>query len=341
MPQRRILKTGALTLLGIVIFGAGMYTGIETLGDISEKKCRDRFTFINADVVCEDQEAYISKAPYLGLQSEIHTYIEQKKMQGAITEASVYFRDLRNGPVFGVDENARFIPASLLKVPLALVLLREEDEHGRILERQLQFSDDIRLKFESGENTSPTTLVRAFKSHADLTPNTPYTIEELSQRMISYSDNLAYSVLVTHVFESLGGETYLREAFEGLGIVDPTFADDMLSVRTYASLFRLLYHTSYLSPESSEKMLQWLSASDFDAGIVAGIPTGVRVAHKYGERQLTDRMQLHDCGIVYFHEHNPYLLCVMTKGHDMNNLATCIADISRMVYKEVDSRHLY
>lgn len=70
------------------------------------------------------------------------------------------------------------------------------------------------------------------------------------------------------------------------------------------------------------------------------MPASVKVAHKFGERLLEDSTrQLHDCGIVYYPE-NPYLICIMTHGNVYENLEKTIQDISKMVYKEVDSRRL-
>jgi hypothetical protein len=49
--------------------------------------------------------------------------------------------------------------------------------------------------------------------------------------------------------------------------------------------------------------------------------------------------QLHDCGIVYFPD-NPYIICVMTRGDDVNELAPVVAHISKMVYDEFESRRV-
>jgi len=46
--------------------------------------------------------------------------------------------------------------------------------------------------------------------------------------------------------------------------------------------------------------------------------------------------QLHDCGIIY-HPSKPYILCIMTKGEEIEELASVIADISRLVFKGIDS----
>jgi hypothetical protein len=47
--------------------------------------------------------------------------------------------------------------------------------------------------------------------------------------------------------------------------------------------------------------------------------------------------QLHDCGIVYY-PHKPYLLCVMTRGKSSDDNSKMIAEISKLVYREVDTQ---
>lgn len=73
-------------------------------------------------------------------------------------------------------------------------------------------------------------------------------------------------------------------------------------------------------------------------GLVAQLPSSVKVAHKYGERgiyedtQLTG-IELHDCGIVYA-PGSLYYLCVMTRGKDTSKLAKVISSISAAVYTD-------
>lgn len=91
----------------------------------------------------------------------------------------------------------------------------------------------------------------------------------------------------------------------------------------------------------SEKALELLSRSSFNKGFVAGLPKGVVVAHKFGERGglKNNLKQFHECGIIYFPE-NPYLLCVMTLGENEDNLIDLIKTVSSKVYQEVDSRKI-
>jgi hypothetical protein len=81
---------------------------------------------------------------------------------------------------------------------------------------------------------------------------------------------------------------------------------------------------------------------EYKDGLIAGVPSNITISHKFGERELTDEKgnvvnQLHDCGIVYYPEH-PYLLCIMTRGKNIDNLSRSISAISKIVYQEVSLR---
>jgi beta-lactamase class A len=82
--------------------------------------------------------------------------------------------------------------------------------------------------------------------------------------------------------------------------------------------------------------LALLKQSEFSQGLLAGVPPGIAVAHKFGERGYTNasKKELHDCGIVYCPQ-RPYVLCIMTKGTDMKEQAKAISGISKAVYDEM------
>ena len=76
--------------------------------------------------------------------------------------------------------------------------------------------------------------------------------------------------------------------------------------------------------------------------MVTGVPFGIKVSHKFGERKNIDLAnsdeQLHECGIIYFPKH-PYLLCVMTRGENFQQMSSFIADTSRLVYGTMDKTY--
>ncbi len=261
----------------------------------------------------------VSNKTILTTRDNVANYIEDIKKEGVDTVA-VYFRDLNNGPWFGIDEKEGFLPASLLKVPMMIAVLRQAMIDENFLKKE-QVST-----FEN-ENSS-----EFFKGKSEIKKGVTYTIDTAIQSMIKHSDNNASKFL-----GSLVDLTILKKTFIDLGVEFPDRPNYSLSIRTYASFFRILYNSTFLNQELSEKALRLLSETDFKAGLVAGVPKKLVVAHKFGERHMPDgTKQLHDCGIVYYPD-KPYILCVMTRGKNFEQLASVIARISEEVYAGVHS----
>ncbi len=321
----KLLANKALWLLIIVAaaaFALGKYQAqVQTL------VCEGKYEHINSRIVC-GQSQVINKDGYAQTQEVIVDYINQEIRDGRLTEAGVYFRDLENGPVFGVNETLEFAPASLLKLPLALTYLNSALDDSGLLDRTLAYQSSV---LQNNQFYPPS---------EQISPNQDYPIKELLRRMIEYSDNNSYALLNSFL-EQTGKTSLLQETYVDLGLTTPDSAfDESLSVRRYASIFRILYNVSFLDQQYSELVLDWLSKSNFNAGLRVGVPNEVKIAHKFGERIDSDNTkQLHDCGIIYFPE-NPYLLCVMTRGQEFPELAEVIGHISQVVYQEIDSRRL-
>ena len=130
------------------------------------------------------------------------------------------------------------------------------------------------------------------------------------------------------------GQNVARKIYNDLGVLAAEDAQT-ISVKSYATLFRILYNATYLNNAMSDKALQILAGADYADGLKAGVPQETAVAHKFGEAAatLTDGStghELHDCGIVYTGE--PYTICIMTKGKNVDDLAALIADLNRSAY---------
>jgi len=293
----------------------------------NQMECIDSLHFVNPGVVC-GKPFVIKKTGYVSTSNKIKAFIENEKSAGNITEGAVYFRDLVHGPVFGVNETSDFAPASLLKLPLALFYFSKAETNPEILQQELSVEEP---KWSFSPNYPATKTIN---------PKEPNTVEDLLMHMVTYSDNESYGVLQTNIFET-GQEEDMIQTFLELGFLDPNSIDDeVLSVRQYASIFRLLFNVSFLSAEGSEQVLTWLEKSDFNKGLKMGIPNNIKIANKFGERIDSKGVkQLHDCGVIYYPD-NPYLLCVMTKGDDFKELERVIGYISREVYNEFDSRKI-
>lgn len=290
-------------------------------------------SYINKRLACTERPL-LAKTNYVALKRDIEAYIERAVSAGGVTEVSVYFRDLEAGPTFGIDTSSTFAPASLLKLPVAMALFSLSEDDAGLLEQKLLYSrEELSKKYEIGRQ------INFDFSGDDLREGEMYPVRELIRASLMYSDNVAYQALIDYINNVYPeGSTLLLKAFREIGVVDPrTTSEEIVSVRDYSSLFRLLYNASFLSPEDSDTLLDWLAQASFDAGLEAGVPQDIVVASKFGERQDEQGKRLHDCGIIYYPD-NPYTLCVMTAGGDWAALKQAIGDISRMVYQEVDSR---
>ena len=103
----------------------------------------------------------------------------------------------------------------------------------------------------------------------------------------------------------------------------------LFSTKEYTNFFRSLYISSYLRRPLSEFALSLLITTEFSSQIPAGLPQGVRVAHKLGIN--SDEKIFHDCGIVYLPQKH-YLLCVMSKNSTQEESDRVISNVSKAVY---------
>ena len=181
------------------------------------------------------------------------------------------------------------------------------------------------------------------ESKTQLKPGTSYSVDEMIDHMILYSDNNAEQLLADHL-AATNNLAVLSDLFGDLGItVDPNSADNS-TVQTYSLLLRVLYNATYLDRNDSEKALKLLSETDFVGGIRAGVPENVPVAEKFGDARMTDAAgtqvgaELQNCGLIYYPEHT-YLLCIMTKGDDVADLEGAIAGISQIIYQDMLTRY--
>ncbi len=300
------------------------YVAVQAKKDQSPQKNEVRtsdksgYSFTNPLLECGDINSLSNKTT-AALKKSVKQFVDDSISNGEADHVSVYFRDLNNGPWFGLGEKEIFLPGSLLKVPLLMAILRNGEDDPTLLNK----------RFLNARNR--TDIVEYFKPAQEIVLGKSYTVQELLQAMIKYSDNNATSLLTRAI-----SEKDIKNAYLDLGIDIPQTTSYSMSVRTYASFFRILFNATYFSRQSSENALRLLSETDFKQGIMAGVPSGITVAHKFGERGIaeTDQDQLHDCGIVYY-PGRPYVLCVMTRGSDYDKLAGVIANISKIVYQTV------
>ena len=230
-----------------------------------------------------------------------------------------YFRDLIFDQVVSIDANQNFMPASLLKLPLMIALLKKSEVNGEILNQT--------LKYTTSSDTLSSIPQRVLPTH-QMIEGEELSVTSLINLMITESSNQATAMLLNQ----FGGPQLVSNALKEMDIIVMHDGDkNYLTPQTYAQLFVRLYRSTYLKPENSLKALQILSKSAFTRGIKGRLPKEINVANKFGERSLEDINQLHDCGVVFL-PGNPYIACIMTKGRDFKMLEQFISEVSKITY---------
>jgi beta-lactamase class A len=257
------------------------------------------------------------------IKQAIEEKINNLKHSGLIRNASVYLRLFNRGEWISVEDQEKYSPGSLLKVPELITIMKMKETNPDILKTKLLFEKPI-------ETNKTTTFVSK-----GIEPGKSYTVQELLHYMIAYSDNNA-----TYLLNKFMDMNVFKKVFTDLGLPEPdmTSSDYKISAREFSIFMKVLYNASYLSIKDSEFCTELLAKCDFNKGLVAGVPEYCQVAHKFGEGgdASTQTFNLSESGLVYCNN-KTYLLTVMTNGNDMKSLAPVITSISNLVYNQLEA----
>jgi beta-lactamase class A len=244
--------------------------------------------------------------------------------------------DVQTKETLLINEHASMHAASTMKLPVMMEIFRLAEAKKLGLKEPIE----VKNKFQSIVDGSEFSLDKTEDSDEEVYGRIGETmpVRELVEHMITWSSNLATNLLIERVkadkvnqlMRELGANGIeVRRGVEDIkafqaGLNNTTTAYDLML------LLRLIAEQRFLSKGACEQIAEILSAQHFNEGIPAGLPEGVRVAHKTGE--ITKHS--HDAGIVYLPNRKPYVIVVLTKGiaeHRVSN--KLIADISRAVYQ--------
>lgn len=213
--------------------------------------------------------------------------------------ASIYVENLRDGAFMGIDEKIGFFPASLNKLPVAILIMKKI-EYG-----ELSFDTMLEIKDSDRLNTSGT----LYKIKDKKVP-----LRLVMEKLLQESDNTALSVLLHYANTN---DLQLLLDYYGIDIVITNQSgrgrNNLVTPKSMSNLFRSLYFSTVLETKDSEYLLSLLKDTVFDIHKIANLPDNVIIIHKYGENYHNDAKYFHDCGIMYINE-SRILYCIMTAG---------------------------
>ena len=253
----------------------------------------------------------------------------------------VAFRDLETGETCLIRADEPIHPASTMKVPVMLEVYRRANEGTLKLDDRLKIKDT----FASLVDGSPFTLDPKDDSELTLYKRVgeEATIRELVRLMITESSNLATNLLVERVMPASTTAFMKALGADGLKVLrgvedNKAYARGLNNVATARGLMTVLSRIaegSAVSKAASDEMLNVLRAQKFNEGIPAGLPEGVKVAHKTGSFKAC----YHDAGVVEVPGRKPFVLVVLTRGIEDEPAAhKLVAEIARISYDHATRR---
>jgi beta-lactamase class A len=217
-------------------------------------------------------------------------------------QVSVLYEDLATHHRVAWRPAQSFEAASLIKLPICI------EAYCRWAEGKLDMNE--RLTLRAGDITTFSDALKGAK------PGRQYTVRQLCEAMITWSDNTATDVLLRRLgmasinarLASLGlHDTHVRSDMRHLlysnGQSNVTTANDM------AIMLEDIYQKHGMPAKAADGVLDLLKHQHRRHAIPARLPKGTVVANKTGE--LNDA--LHDCGVVYGPK-GPYILCMLSRG---------------------------
>jgi len=297
---------------------------IQALGTPA-KKCPYRVERING---YEYTKPLLYGAPtcepdkYVTIKSELTSIIDGYKKDGTLSSASVYLIDFDRAEWMSINGDSAFHPGSLMKLPILITYLKMSEKKPDLLSTKLRYT---KTSVNAATQSSANKHIEAGKV---------YSIRELLEYMIKYSDNNATYLLN----ENIDLEA-LKKTFAELNLTTPDINNPNLRIKAadYSTFFIVLYNAGYLTMDASEYAMTLLSETDINNGFKDGLPQEVSIAHRYG--QWTDNkgnQEIHESGIIYLND-KAYVLTVLTKGMDAEKLKGVISKVTKTVYDNINT----
>lgn len=326
--HRKLFRVTIYISLSFLLTGIGWYAHVwyqHHVESTSDRRVRlTGYRFISPLLDVELPEGYGVRHEPIPFKYKIKSFIDQQLKTGKLKHCTVYFRDMSDGPWFGINEGIKYNPASLMKVPVMIAWLKRAEKNPAELERTFTFLS----KDYPG-------VPQTIKPAQTLTDGATYTVTTLLHTMLNFSDNKSMWLLYNNLLPE-----EIADVLDNMD-VDNNERDgnNSITAHGYSGFFRILYNASYLNREMSEKALEIMSHQNFPMGIESGLPKGIVFSGKFGEYELEgagNNKQIHEFGIVY-HPKGPYILGIMTQGGDLPLQLDIIRKTSAMIYELYDA----
>ena len=225
-------------------------------------------------------------------------------LSSEIDNVGLVYYDLSSDETIKINEDLEFTGASTYKVGLNLLFY--------YLASQGEIDLNTYISYNSSDYEEGTGILYTYSSIGS------YTIQELLDLSIVYSDNIATNMLGRY----LGGHAVVRQKLYDLLDIDFSAKGNYITADLEFKILKYIY--KHKSDINFSHLIDILTKTEFHDRLDKYIPQEI-VAHKVGSYDS----YIHDVGIIL--DDSPYILVIYT--YDLENAEEKIAQISKAIYE--------
>lgn len=227
---------------------------------------------------------------------------------------SVYYKDLKTGASFGINENQIETAASVNKMPIVATLYYLGNRGKLNLDQRITINKEDVQDYGTGS-------IRYQKL-----PVT-YSLRDLARLSLQESDNTAAHVLGVRI-----GTDVIQNMVDSWKMESTDMEDNKTTTYDMSILFHRIYKGQIANPSLTRELLGFMSNTDFEDRLNRNLPKGISVYHKAGDGDGF----VHDVGVVEY-DGKAYFLGVMTSdiGDTQEKTKATIGEISKKTYDSI------
>jgi beta-lactamase class A len=241
---------------------------------------------------------------------------------------SFYFEEINSGYLYGFNENKEMLSAGCIKLPLAMVLLKEVQNGAIDLQDKIKIEESDKIHGSNG-------IIHEFEGKE-------YSIFELLIAMLMQSDNTAANKIIKILSMERIGELFKELGLKNTKLKRVTTkvksdSDELENISTSFDLskcFKLLYLKQYLNEENSNLLISILKKQQRKNKIPFYIPRDIQenIANKGGSFECVEN----DNAIIMIPK-GKFLFTIMANNLPNNVYGiTTISRVGKMIWDIID-----
>jgi beta-lactamase class A len=151
------------------------------------------------------------------------------------------------------------------------------------------------------------------------------TWSRILELALSHSDNTAFRILRSEM-----GDSLINRKMRDWGMEQTDLEKNLTSADDIALFFDQLYQGKLVNQTHQDKMIADMTNTIYETEIPAGLPEGIRVAHKVGYEERV----IADAGLIFV-PNNPFIMVIMSQETNVNQAKNTFPQLAKEIYWQV------